>query len=271
MRCEEVRLDLSAYVRAELPTERMSAIHRHVQGCAVCRDELAAVHEVAHLVSDAPLGYVPSATLEGKTFDVVDLERTGELVASSKLAQEPPFDLEDNALALAARRPGPRRRSVRVVTSLAVAGAVGALGIAGFLWRSQDSLRDQLQVTEARTGPVGHSMQLVNLDGPGTQITAELVHYRHDNYRLVLHGDELPPCAEGHFYEVWLVGEEGLVSAGSFRLRRDDDIVFPMQVGVDPSDYPSVQITLEPDDGDPMKNGVVVADAELDLSSIDRP
>jgi anti-sigma-K factor RskA len=53
------------------------------------------------------------------------------------------------------------------------------------------------------------------------------------------------------YYEVWLLGEGGLVSLGSFRVGEDGGAAVDLQLPVDPSRYGSYDISLEPDDGDP--------------------
>lgn len=60
----------------------------------------------------------------------------------------------------------------------------------------------------------------------------------------------LPRSDAGHFYELWLVGDGGRVSAGTFR-SDGSPIARAFTTAADPASYPRIGITLEPDDGDP--------------------
>ena len=67
----------------------------------------------------------------------------------------------------------------------------------------------------------------------------------------------LPPSA-GDFYEVWLLGEQGLVSLGSFRVGASGEAELELRIPVDPSAYEAYDVSLEPDDGDPGHSGTSV-------------
>jgi hypothetical protein len=270
VKCTAVQLELPAYLRAELAPSEMAAIHDHVVACSSCSRSLEELRDVTRLVADLPLGYELPAGLAERTFERLGLEvEAGSLHATEM--HDPPGDLEERAFARVVSAPLGGRDRAKTVGVLVVTGAAVALAVLGFRWRSEaDSLRDRLQVSVARQGPVGHSVDLMTLEGPTVEMTAELVHFRHDNYRLVLHADDLPPCRKGYHYEVWLGGDHGVVSGGTFRLERDDEIVFSSPVGVDPAEYPNVELTIEPDDGDPEKGGLSVAEAVLDMSGFDQ-
>jgi hypothetical protein len=61
----------------------------------------------------------------------------------------------------------------------------------------------------------------------------------------------LPHTLEGYHYEVWLSGKRGWVSAGSFKVSEGDSVLWSCPVGVSPEAFPTVWVTLEPDDGIP--------------------
>ena len=61
--------------------------------------------------------------------------------------------------------------------------------------------------------------------------------------------------SESGFYEVWLLGERGLVSLGSFTVGDGGDAVVELPVPVDPAGYESFDVSLEPDDGNPEHSG----------------
>lgn len=73
--------------------------------------------------------------------------------------------------------------------------------------------------------------------------------------RLDLDTDVEAPVA-GAFYEVWLIDEavEGMVSLGPLRL----DGTYELPAGIDYARYPIVDVSVEPDDGDPAHSGASI-------------
>ena len=133
------------------------------------------------------------------------------------------------------------------------AAAVLAL-VAGFIGaRLADDGSDGPEGTEfAISGtdlaPRASAVATVNVLGAGVGI------------RLDVQG--LPPAAPGTFYEAWVSGPHGKVSAGTFHMRGGDDGVY-LWSGVDPDRYPTLSVTLEDEDGDPASSGRVVLDGPV--------
>ncbi len=70
--------------------------------------------------------------------------------------------------------------------------------------------------------------------------------------------EDLPPAPEGSYYEGWVWSDEGEgVSIGTFHLRDGPEPVI-MWSGVAMSEYPSIWVTLEPEDEGPEASGEVV-------------
>ena len=62
----------------------------------------------------------------------------------------------------------------------------------------------------------------------------------------------LRPSRPGEYYELWLLNSpEDLVSVGSFRVGEDGRATVEFPLGVDPSRYQLLDVSVEPDDGDP--------------------
>lgn len=76
--------------------------------------------------------------------------------------------------------------------------------------------------------------------------------------RVELAMSGLPRSDAGHFYELWLVGDGGRVSAGTFR-SDGSPIAQTFTTAADLATYPRIGITLEPDDGDPAASDQRVA------------
>lgn len=255
--CDAYRLDFHPYLVGELAPARAQEVRRHVDGCEDCARELAHAGIVHKLLVDAPLDHRPPARLEEDVFSLVALEPVGSLVSEVPPAAEPPDGLERAAL----HRAGvltPRRSRATTMLVPALGAATIVLGILGINWRSEaDRIRDDF-------GPAGHTLQLVNLSGspePPAETTVELVRYGASAYKVVIDGP-VPPAPEGYYYEMWMSSPTGRISCGTFAVG-DDETVHNFPIGVDPADYASLEISLEPDDGNEEMNGTVQWQGEL--------
>jgi hypothetical protein len=70
----------------------------------------------------------------------------------------------------------------------------------------------------------------------------------------------LAPAPKGSFYQAWVKGPRGAVAVGTFHVRDGESAEEPIELwsGVDLADYPTITVTLEPEDGDPASSGTVV-------------
>lgn len=255
-RCEDVRLDFHSYLMGELPPPRAQEVRTHVDGCAACGAELAEASTVHKLLVDAPLEHSPNPRLEDEVFALVGLDRVGRLATEVPLSVEPPDGLERAAF----ERAGvvaPRRSRAMTVLVPALGVTTVVFGILGINWRSQaDRMRED-------HGPLGQTLQLVQLEGAAAppDKTVELVRYGGTGYRVETQ-TSFPTAPEGYYYELWMVGASGRVSCGAFT----GGSFHHFPVGVDPSEYPYLQITLEPEDGDESMNGTVQWEGRLDAT-----
>lgn len=258
-RCDEVRLDFHSYLLGELAPAHAQEVRRHVDGCAGCAAELSRVAEVHRLLSDAPLHHSPAPSLEDDVFALVALEPVGRLASEIPLAPDPPDDLERAAL-LRAGVLTPRRSRTTTVLVPALGVATVVLGILGVNWRSEAGrAREDAE-------PFAQTVQLVQLDGSPEpeDSTVELVRYGDSAYKVVLDGS-VPPAPDGYYYEMWMSAPDGSrVSCGTFNAG-DANTVHDFPVGVDPAEYPYLEISLEPDDGNEEMNGTVQWEGELSL------
>lgn len=227
---------------------------------------------LAALLSGAGLGASPPGDLEERTFEAIRLERVGLLVAEAPLEGRPPVDLEERSLqrALGADQGATVVRTERwgrASRFLAPAFAAAAIVIGLFAY----NLSQRLEAVENKPEPkpTGHEMQVVALSGSIGEAELGLEHFRHDNYRLSLYANDLASQPKGFHYELWLTGQKGDVSAGSFRIQRADNIIFDFLTGADPKDFPNLEVTLEPEDGNPAKTGEVVMRGVIDPSHVD--
>lgn len=257
-RCDDTRLDFHSYLMGELSPPDAQQVRGHVDSCESCSAELARVASVHKLLVDAPLDHSPDARLEDEVFSLVELDRVGRLASEVPLGVDPPDGLERAALERAGVVGSRRSRALTILVPALGATSV-VFAVLGINWRSQaDQMREDL-------GPVGQTMQLVRLQdasAPPEDTTVELVRYGGAGYRVEMEG-EVSPAPEGYYYELWMVGASGRVSCGAFT----GGSVHHFPVGVDPADYPYLQITLEPEDGDESMNGTVQWEGRLDYTA----
>jgi Anti-sigma-K factor rskA, C-terminal len=98
-------------------------------------------------------------------------------------------------------------------------------------------------------------------DLPGASATAEL-RDEPSGVSVVLDVSDLPPAPDGTFYEAWLVGGAGKISAGTFHRRGDQDEV-QLWLGVDTAGYDAITVTRQPVEGGTLAEGVVVLRGDL--------
>lgn len=278
MRCEEAGIQLPAYLLDELTPEERASVEGHLSSCTSCARELDGLRQIGDLVADAHLDARPPAALKDETFRRLQSEDLGVLLGATAAATPPP-DLKHRAMARALTddrsASGTKKRRRPRASWLAAAAAIAGIGIAATSQMRVQDLDRQLATMEASVqrveesfGPVGHPMQAVQLAGRGAEAEAELVHFEHDNYRMTVKLGEIEVTPPDHHYEMWLAGDEGQVSVGSFRIKRPDDMTLTFTTGVDPGEFPEVAITLERSDGDPAMSSDLVATAQLDRDAI---
>jgi anti-sigma-K factor RskA len=137
-------------------------------------------------------------------------------------------------------RPARRRRALtlRPLPALAAVLLLLALGAGG-----------AILVTSRDPAP-GRTLALAPLtrDG-GAQGQVRLAR---SGGRATLAVSGLAPSRRGEFYELWLLSPPGdLVSLGSFRVAADGRATLAVPLPVDPSRYRFLDISVEPDDGNP--------------------
>jgi hypothetical protein len=141
-----------------------------------------------------------------------------------------------------------RRRPVVLAAAAAVVAV--CLAVAGGVRMLGDDPTETVDVALAGTG-----------EAPAATATARLSD-EPAGVRVVLEVEGLGPAPDGVFYEAWLVGEAGKVSAGTFHLRADQAEI-DLWLGVDPEGYDAVTVTRQPVTGGTVVDGVVVLRGEL--------
>ncbi|HHC08374.1 MAG TPA: anti-sigma factor [Actinobacteria bacterium] len=171
-----------------------------------------------------------------------DLRTFSTYLADAALWEEPPPDLCDRIVCMLDDRSQPRlRRRSRSRLAAWVVGAAAAVALFA-VWVLGDASEPDWQTTMVPTESTITGTATVA--GWNTEVGT----------RVVLDATLLPSAPGDHTYELWFAGEDGVVSAGTFRAGGDVELT----VGVARRDYPTILVTLEPLDGDPAPSDLVV-------------
>ncbi|MEZ5265071.1 MAG: anti-sigma factor [Acidimicrobiales bacterium] len=200
-------------------------------------DDRAELDAIAVLLGDAGSWEEPPADLEDLVVDLV----AGAAVAARPVAARPaaagpgagvPAAGDAAVIPLATAR----RRQWRTSLLAAAAAAVVAVIVTTALDR------------DPAAPPISIEVALPD-DRPGSVTVADT----QSGLRIELHAPDLERLEEGRFYQAWLrsVDGERLVAIGTFHT--GEDVI--LWAGVRVEDFPTLTVTIEPDDGDPASSG----------------
>jgi hypothetical protein len=243
--CTPEQLALAA-LREPLPADDAA----HLADCEQCRAEVASLQRAVDAVAVPQLAAPgPSVPPPPRVWDAIAAATGVSATPRTEVAQQtasPDVDRaeERDADVLPFRS---RRRRALLVAAAVVAGAVVGAGAVAVL---QD--RDGGEaVTSVALDP------LADNDASGR---AEVV-VREDGSRVV--EVELDaPALDAEYYELWLIDREvvGMVNLG---VVRPGTQTVELPADLDLGQFPLVDVSVEPLDGDPTHSGVSVARGEL--------
>ncbi len=176
---------------------------------------------------------------------------------------QPPADLWNRIAADAGVSPGPppgRGPRSRSPSTVAAGGHSRSRSPPQPSWPSSASPCSPADDSADEVAMVAE-VQLATLAGGGTG-SAELV--EHDGH-LELHVHTAGLEAGDGYLELWMIDPtvSKLVSLGPLR----DDEVYVLPSGVDPAEYPIVDVSAEPVDGNPAHSGASLLRGELEPST----
>ncbi len=199
---------------------------------------------------DSIAQYLATGRAPGVTGDEsVQLDGMRGLLADEAMWASPPPELAEPIVrgveasaAVAARRGLAQRARWPVVGASAVAAAlVVALLVTERLGRSGTDDVTQVALAGTNLAP----------DASGSATARETP----TGLAITLHVDGLAPAPPRSYYQAWLAGEAGPVAIGTFHVRAGDDDRIELWSGVDPDAYPTLTVTIEPEDGNPASSG----------------
>ena len=231
--------DVAGYVLGALDADESQHFAGHVVDCPDCRREVAELASLRVLLDRGMPAPVLPAGLAERTFAAIE-------AAASAGAASDPEGLTQTPVAT--RPPAVRRRRVPATAVAAVAGVAALVAGLFLMTRSTTNVRE---VTLVATG--GSSVEgVARLHRGEAGLLVE----------LVVSGLPVPP--EGSYYECWYVGDTdsadnpARVTAGTFTVAAKGTTEVHMTTAADHDHFPRIEVTLEPDDGDPGRGGPVV-------------
>jgi len=98
----------------------------------------------------------------------------------------------------------------------------------------------------------------------GGEVQAEEVG---ENLRVKLEVWEMSELADDEYYEMWCYAEDGSrISCGTFQVGSKGQTIVNLTAPATARDYPEIEITREPDDGEPRASGEEVLEGKLQSS-----
>jgi anti-sigma-K factor RskA len=214
---------LGPYVLGELTTDEERELEHHLEGCPECRNELESIRHTHEILR-------------------------------KEAASVPPPELKDRVLAQAtgeiSERSGSRWRLL--VPAAAALLVVTVFGV-GLLWATFGDSSAGLPLTATALAP-----------GASGVVRGEPAG---ENIRIELEVRGLPELGEDEYYEMWYYTEEedggGRISCGAFRTAPEGQTTVNFTTPLNAREYPEIEVTREPDDGDPASSGEAVLEGDL--------
>ena len=215
----------------------------HLAGCAQCRSEVDRLRRAVDVLT-VPTLAAPgaAATPPPGVWDAIAAPAV-VTVAPRTPEADTPVDPSDPPRFAA---PGPRRRWLAVAASLLAGVGAGAGAVA-------------ITTNPDAGGTVVARTALAPLPGDRASGSATV---REDGGTRVLRVDLDAPRLDEAYYEVWLMETDGqrMVPVG---VLHTGDTELPLPAGLDLAAYPVVDVSVEPQDGQPTHSGISVARGRL--------
>ena len=227
--------DVAGYVLGALDPGESRDFAAHLRDCDDCRREVAELASLRVMLDRAMPAPVLPPGLAERTFAAIEEAAAAGAPVPARLPEP-------------SRAERARRLRLPAAAVAAVAG-VAALVAGLFLM--------------ARPGPSPIEVALV-ADGGGHAVATARLHRGDTGVAVELAVAGLPVPPAGAFYECWYVGagdtadHPARITAGTFTVAAEGTTTVRMTTAADHKRFPGIEVTLEPDDGDPRSTGPAV-------------
>ena len=225
------------------PDATPDSVRRHVESCAECTDRLDALLDVRRLAGGEPLVAPPERVRERVLAQVRGSEDAADEPRALQVAGVPRDELR------------PRRR-----VPIWAAGLAAGIALVAGLGLGRLTAGDDPTTTPEANESVVAAADLTALDSSAERGVASAV--RHDG-TITLRVEARELGDEDGFHEVWLINVDGTRMIALGVLADGDTGEFQVPRGMLEEGYRIVDISVEPDDGDPTHSGVSLARGEL--------
>ncbi len=178
------------------------------------------------------------------------VQRTHDLLRQLA-THEPPTELEGQVLAQVRGEMPTRSSGGRWFWASAAAAllVVAVLGV-GIFWEITGDSPNAVPLTATALAPEAGGQVRVEEEGENVQVELEVW--------------KMPELEEDEYYEMWYYAEDGdRISCGTFRTGPENQTTVNLTAPATARDYPEIEITREPDDGDPRTSGEEVLEGRL--------
>ncbi|MEV1246723.1 anti-sigma factor [Nonomuraea sp. NPDC049750] len=242
---DELHTLSGAYAVHALPDSDGVLFETHMEECPSCRTEVRRLRETAVLLALA-IAEPPPAALRTRVLTAV--ARTPQTPAGS-----PRRILRDVRL-------WRRRGRGRVVAGLAAVSTAAAVALGVVVFDARRDLGD-LQAKDGEVAAVLAAPDVRTVRMPVTAGGSGTVVVSRARGRMVFTSSGLPELPRSRVYELWLMGPDGIRSAGLLD-RRPDGVTTPMLAGAAKGDE-RIGLTVEPAGGSKQPTTQPVLFAEL--------
>ena len=222
--------DVAGFVLGVLDPSESRDFSDHLSACPACRQEISELAPLRVLLDQGMPAPVLPAGLAERTFAAIE-----------EAAAAPDSGRPEHAQ----RSRRPRRAALAVAAVAAVAAAATGVVLA----TSDDDGRREVALLAAGGGN-GEGVARLERGVAGVDVELSVT--------------GLPVAPPGSYYECWSVGKSDTLSsparvtAGTFTVSATGTTTVRMTTAADHTQFPGIEVTLEPDDGDPSRTGPVV-------------
>lgn len=232
------------------PADVPDPVRRHVDACPRCSATVQALTTTRGALGSDPL-VVPPPDLRARVMAEALGRPTATLDGTGTGTGEPP---PSDPVPLASRRRGV---PVWLASAAAVLALVAGLGVG----RMSVGEPEAAPVEPEPTGSVLAATDLTALDSDAPRGAVQAVNDSDDVVTVSVRATELGD--DPGFHEVWLINVDGERMVALGILARSDNGTFEVPRRLIEEGYRIIDISVEPDDGDPTHSGVSLARGEL--------